>query len=125
MEWGTGFGWVIINGVKYRYDVLVLPDGSVLKRKKELSKNLRKTFGHTPFSLSEFEDLLNICGNPPKILIIGSGQYGYLPVMEDVLRKAEELGIKVIVKRTPEALALLKKLLAEGCRAAGVVHVTC
>ncbi len=124
-EWSTGFGWVIINGVKYGHDVLVLPDGSVLRRKKELSKKLREVYGHTPFSLSELEDLLGVCGRPPEILVIGSGQYGDLPVMEDVLRRAEELGIKVIVKRTPEALTLLKDLLAKRRLVAGVIHVTC
>lgn len=124
-EWGTDFGWVVINGVKYEHDVLVLPDGSVLRRRKELSKKLRGVFGHTPFSLDEFEDLLNVCGRSPEILVIGSGQYSDLPVMEDVLRRAKELGIKVIVKRTPEALTLLKELLAEGRSVAGVIHVTC
>ncbi len=123
--WSTGFGWVVINGVKYKHDVLVLPDGSVLRRRKELSKELRKAFGHTPFSLNELEDLLSACGRPPEILVIGSGQYGDLPVMEDVLRRAKELGIKVIVKKTPEALTLLKELLAEGRLVAGVIHVTC
>lgn len=124
-EWSTGFGWVVINGVKYEHDVLVLPDGSVLRRRKELSKELRRLFGHTPFSLNEFKDLLSICGHPPKILVIGSGQYGDLPVMEDVLRRAKELGIKVIVKKTPEALTLLKELLAKGRHVASVIHVTC
>jgi len=124
-EWSTGFGWVVIDGVKYEHDVLVLPDGSVLRRRKELSKELRRLFGHTPFSLNEFENLLSVCGHPPEILVIGSGQYGDLPVMEDVLKKAKELGIEVIVKKTPEALTLLKELLAEGRRTAGVIHVTC
>ncbi len=124
-EWDTGFGWVIINGKRYEHDVIVLPDGSVLRRRKELSKDLRRLFNHTPFTLKEFNDLLRICGCVPEVLVIGSGQYGDLPVMEEVLRKAEELGLKVIVKRTPEALNMLKEMIAEGRLVAGVIHVTC
>ncbi len=124
-EWDTGFGWVIINGKRYEHDVIVLPDGSVLRRRKELSKDLRRLFNHTPFTLKEFDYLLRICGCVPEVLVIGSGQYGDLPVMEEVLRRAEELGLKVIVKRTPEALNLLKEMIAEGRLVAGVIHVTC
>jgi len=124
-EWATGFGWVIINGVKFEHDVLVLPDGSVVRRRKELSSDLRGKFGHTPFSLKEFDALLHVSPCTPETLVIGSGQYDDLPVMKDVLEKAERLGIRVIIKRTPEALTILKELLSSDKCVAGVLHVTC
>lgn len=28
----TGFGWIVVNGEKYRHDVIVFPDGKVERR---------------------------------------------------------------------------------------------
>ncbi len=124
-EWGTGFGWVVINGERYSHDIIVLPDGEVLRRRKELSKNLRRVYGHTPFTLREFEDVVCRCGCRLEALVIGSGQFGDLPVLKEVYDAASRLGIKLIVMKTPEALSELKRLLSEGRCVAGVIHVTC
>src|SRR4029453_9930327 len=71
------FGALKIDGVTYEHDV-VLDPGEIHKRKKKASKKVRATFGHTPLSVEE-----NIpwrCTH----LIIGTGAYGRLPVMDDV-----------------------------------------
>ncbi len=123
-EWSTGFGWVIVNGVRYRHDVIIMPDGSVVRRRKELSAKYRERYGHTPLSPEEFRDLLRACGNVD-VVIVGTGQYGDMPVMEDVVRVAEEAGVKLIIERTPNALKEIRELLGRGVRAAALIHVTC
>ena len=74
------FGSVRIDGTAYEHDV-VIDRGEVRRRKKKASKKFRDAFGHTPLSLEE--------RIPWKChrLVIGTGAYGRLPVMEEVLHE--------------------------------------
>jgi hypothetical protein len=109
------FGELEIDGVTYEHDV-VIHHGEIEKRKKKASKKFRDDFGHTPLSLEE-----NIpwqCGR----LVIGTGAYGRLPVMDDVKREADERGVTLIVVPTAEAIQFLKKHPRD---TNAVLHVTC
>jgi hypothetical protein len=84
------FGSIQIDGSTYEHDV-VIDRGEISKRKKKASKQFREEFGHTPLSVEE---------NIPwkcRQLVIGSGAYGRLPVMQEVRREAERLKIKLLV----------------------------
>ena len=109
------FGVLEIDGVTYEHDV-VIDHGEIQKRKKKASKKFRDAFGHTPLSLKE--NLPWRCTR----LVIGTGAYGRLPVMDDVKREAGERGVKLIVLPTAEAIEVLQKA-ARGTNA--VLHVTC
>jgi len=109
------FGVVTIDGVAYEYDV-VIDRGEIQKRKKKASKKFRDGFGHTP--LSSEEDIPWQCTR----LIIGTGAYGRLPVMDDVKREADKRRVKLIVLPTAEAIEVLQKS-PRGTNA--VLHVTC
>jgi hypothetical protein len=109
------FGAVEIDGVKYEHDV-VIDGGEIHKRKKKASKRFRADFGHTPLSMDE-----NIPWRCER-LVIGTGAYGRLPVMDDVRREAAERGVTLIVLPTAEAIKALKKGPA---RTNAVLHVTC
>lgn len=109
------FGGLEIDGVTYDHDV-VIDHGEVHKRKKKASKKFRDGFGHTPLSLEEHIPWRCAC------LIIGTGVYGRLPVMDDVKREADERGVKLIILPTAEAIEVLRK----GARETNaVLHVTC
>ncbi|QCP49358.1 hypothetical protein FAZ95_09330 [Trinickia violacea] len=108
------FGYVRIDGVTYRHDV-VIDGGQVRKRKKKPSKAFRETFGHTPVSIAEA-----IPWNCQR-LVIGTGT-GALPVMEEVEEEAERRKVKLVIVPTEEAIARLKKD-AKGTNA--ILHVTC
>ena len=49
------FGWIKVNGEKYEKDIIIHTDGSVTKREKKKSKDLKATYGHTPLSERELD----------------------------------------------------------------------
>ena len=71
------FGWIEINKIRYDYDVIIHGDGSVTKRSKKKSKDLKSTYGHTPLSEYELDFLKK---EQPEKVFIGTGQYGDLPL---------------------------------------------
>ena len=109
------FGSIQIDGSTYEHDV-VIDRGEISKRKKKASKQIREEFGHTPLSVEE---------NIPwkcRQLVIGSGAYGRLPVMQEVRREAERLKIKLLVLPTPEAIKVLQQDQKD---TNAILHVTC
>jgi hypothetical protein len=108
------FGTVRIDGSTYEQDV-VIDRGEVRKRKKAPSKKFRDEFGHTPVSVEE--------AIPWKCrrLVIGTGAYGQLPVMEDVKREAERRHVELTIVPTKEAIRLIEKASAVNA----ILHVTC
>jgi hypothetical protein len=109
------FGHITIGGVGYEHDV-VIDHGSIRKRKKKPSRKFRGAFGHTPLSAEE---------NIPwkcRRLVIGTGTYGNLPVMDDVKREAARRGIELVILPTAEAIRALRTA-SEKTNA--ILHVTC
>jgi hypothetical protein len=111
-----GFGAIEIEGQRYDYDV-VIEAGEVRKRKKKPSKAYRAQFGHTPLSAEETIPWGGEC------LIVGTGVYGSLPVMDEVYREAERRGVEVVAVKTEEACHLLAD--AAPGEANAVLHITC
>jgi hypothetical protein len=109
------FGSIQIDGSTYEHDVVV-DRGEVSKRKKKPSKKFREEFGHTPLSVEE--KIPWKCSQ----LVIGTGAYGKLPVMQEVRREAERLKIKLLALPTAEAIEVLKQ---EPEETNAILHVTC
>ena len=109
------FGSIQIDGVTYEHDILI-DRGEISKRKKKPSKKFRDDFGHTPLSIEEAIPWK--C----KQLIVGTGAYGRLPVMDEIQSEAKQRKVKLVVLPTVEAIDLLKQNL-ENTNA--VLHVTC
>lgn len=108
------FGSIRIDGVTYKYDVLI-DRGHVRQRKKKPSKQFRDAFGHTPLSLEE--DIPWKC----RRLVIGTGT-GALPVMEEVKHEAKRRHIDLVILPTTEAIA---ELTEHPDQANAILHVTC
>jgi len=96
------FGSIQIDGSTYEYDVIV-DRGEIRKRKKKPSKKFREQFGNTPLSIEE--EIPWRCHQ----LVIGSGAYGRLPIMQEVRREAERHKIKLLVLPTTEAIEVLRR----------------
>jgi len=111
-----GFGEIEIDGERYDHDV-VIDRGSIRKRRKKASKQYRSTYGHTP--LSADEDIPWGTGR----LIVGTGAYGSLPIMPEVMTEADRRGVEVVATPTEQALRLVAESDPRDVQA--VLHVTC
>jgi hypothetical protein len=109
------FGSIMIDGVAHSHDV-VIDRGKILKRKKKPSKGFRGQFGYAPVSIEEKVPWR--C----KRLIIGTGRYGSLPVMDEVKREAMRRKIDLVIVPTDEAIELLGQNPKD---TNAVLHVTC
>ena len=109
------FGSLQIDGVAYDHDV-VIDGGKVRKRKKKPSKKFQGQYGHTP--LSAEEEIPWKC----RRLVVGTGAYGRLPVMDDMKLEAERRKVELVLLPTSEAIEKLKRA-AKGTNA--ILHVTC
>lgn len=108
------FGSVQIDESTYEHDI-VLDRGEVRKRIKKPSKRFRDEFGHTPLSIEE--KIPWKCQR----LVIGTGAYGRLPVMEDVRREAKRRDIELLILPTREAIRHIEEDPATNA----ILHVTC
>jgi|SRR5215470_19357711 len=72
------FGAIEIDG---REHDVIIDRGEIRKRKKKASKKFREQFGHSPLLIEE--KIPWKCER----LIVGTGAYGGLPVMEEVRRR--------------------------------------
>jgi hypothetical protein len=109
------FGSIRIDGNEYTHDV-VLDGDEIRKRKKKPSKKFREEFGHTPLSINE--DIPWKCSQ----LVIGTGAYGRLPVMQEVRDEAAQKKVKLMILPTTEAIEVLNRN-PDGANA--ILHVTC
>ena len=109
------FGSIQIDDATYEHDVIV-DRGEILKRKKKPSKQVQDEFGHTPLSVEE--DIPWKC----RQLIIGTGAYGRLPVMEEVRREARRRHVELLVLSTAEAIERLGQNPGD---TNAILHVTC
>lgn len=109
------FGSIEIDGVTWNSDV-VIDRGRVGKRRKKASKRFREEFGHTPLSVEE--DIPWKC----RRLVIGTGAYGRLPVMEDLKREARRRKVGLLVVPTADAIEVLEK---DAKKTNAILHVTC
>jgi hypothetical protein len=116
MKFGDfSFGSIEIDDATYEYDVII-DRGEILKRKKKPSKRFQDEFGHTPLSVEE--DIPWKC----KQLVVGTGAYGRLPVMEEVKREAQRRHVELLILPTAEAI---EKLGRDPGDTNAILHVTC
>jgi hypothetical protein len=111
---GCSFGSIKIDGITHPYDV-VIDCGDVRKRNKA-SKKFRLAFGHTPLLVKE--DIPWSC----RRLVVGTGAYGILPVMEELKDGAVQRNIELVILPTAEAIEVLKRD-PDGTNA--ILHVSC
>jgi hypothetical protein len=109
------FGSIRIDGVTYKHDV-VIDQGEIRKRRKKPSKKFREQFGHTPLSVEE--EVPWKC----RRLVVGTGMYGDLPVMDELKREAERKRVELCVMPTADAI---KVLAGSPASTNAVLHVTC
>ena len=114
----TEFGYIIIEKQKYDYDIYIQLDGSVLKRKKKLSKAIYGT-SHT----ISIEEAKHFFEKKAELVIIGTGQYSQVTLSEEAADYFKRKKCRVYCTSTPQAIQFwndsdIKKRIA-------LFHVTC
>jgi hypothetical protein len=111
------FGWVKVNGVKYEKDIILHSDGSITKREKKKSKDLKPTYGHTPISERELDFLSK---ENPQVVYVGIGHQSALPITPEamsILNKYE-----TVILPTNK---IIEKIKSEDRKMVALIHVTC
>jgi hypothetical protein len=108
------FGEIVINGASYRDDVKILVDGSVVHPWWRGS-------GHRV----DPEDVRDIFGEGPHLLILGMGQPGQMKATPVLRRELEQKGIRLLERPTSEAAEELNAALDRGERVCAGFHLTC
>jgi hypothetical protein len=107
------FGYVRINGVEYRRDVIVFPE-------KVLSDWWRED-GH----ILSLNDLTEVLKYGPGILVIGTGAHGAMKVPQALADELESRGIDVLIAKTDAAVEQFNELTAAKRPAVAALHLTC
>jgi len=111
------FGWIKINGAKYEKDIIIHSDGTITKREKKKSKDLKTVYGHTPLSERE----LNFLSEEKfGALYVGTGHEAALPITPEALEILKKY--KAIILPTPEVIGKIEK---EKKNLVALIHVTC
>ena len=116
----TKFGSITIDGQTYNHDVYINMDGSISKRKKELSRPISR--GHTVLGPEEIKLLLS---QKPETIVIGKGQFGKLPIPKESRELLESSNVIVIEDKLPIVMHLINNLLKEKAKIVAILHITC
>lgn len=106
------FGKIIVDGVLYGSDVVILSDRVVTWRRRE---------GH----LLRIEDLQEALEQKPDTLVIGTGYNGMMEVPGSVVEELRSRGISADVRRTREAVETYNELTRKGRNVVAALHLTC
>ncbi len=105
------FGEMIVDGTKYRKDLIIFPD--------HVKDNWLRKSGH---NLTK-EDIREIINAKPEYLYIGTGKFGLVKVSKEVIRYIESLGIIVFVGKTDDAVSEFNNQSYHN--KIGAFHLTC
>jgi hypothetical protein len=114
----TRFGSITIEGKKYKHDVVIKLDGTVMKRKKKLSKEIYGT-SHK-FSLKEAQFVHQ---EGAEALLIGSGQIGMVELTDEARAFFMDQDCEVELLPTPQAIIRWNE--TQQGNVLGMFHVTC
>ncbi len=114
----TNFGNITIDDTKLT-QVLLIKD-QVIERDYP---KLKELFG-TSHKIGDWE-IEMLFTKSPEIILIGNGTEGKFEIHPDIIKKTEELNIKLIVELTPQAIVTYNKLFQEGKKVNALIHTTC
>ena len=106
-----GFGWYIIDGKRYEYDITII-------------KGKVGTWNREDHLMKE-ENVLPLIKSNPDVIVIGNGASGCIEVREETIDAITAAGIEVIVKNTKDACSTFNRLVKQGKKVAGIFHATC
>jgi hypothetical protein len=107
------FGKMVVNGISYGNDLLVIHG--------EVQEDWRRKTGH----LVDMDDARALLGSAPDILVLGTGRSGMMKIDPSLQTVLEEKGIELIAQPTTEAVRTFNQLWQKGRNVAAGFHLTC
>jgi hypothetical protein len=108
------FGSIQIDGRDYATDVVLL--GGDVK-----SPWWREAGGHV-YAAEDFEELLAAA---PEVVVLGTGYFGRVKVLDETLTALAEAGSEIVVEKTGGAVECFNRFAEEGRDVAAALHLTC
>jgi len=107
------FGRIVIHGVNYTTDVIVMAD--------RIKDNWWRKEGHV-LHVSDIDDAVEQFA--PEAVIVGTGYMGMMKVPKETAQYFQTKGIELHVKKTKEACGLFNAL-SKSKRVLAGLHLTC
>lgn len=110
---GYSFGSMVINGKTYRDDLIILPDGKILKP-------WWRNQGHQ-LGMDDLQELIDLS---PEIIVVGTGVSGRVIPVKNLETDLAKLSIEFIAVPNEEAIKVFNQLALEKSIGGGF-HLTC
>ena len=111
------FGSIVVEGKKYRRDILLFADGTVKKRKGGFLM-----FGSHKIKKQELEELSQ---GQPEIIIVGTGTNGAAHIAPEAESWAKGKNLSLLVQPSYDAVARVNELAEQKKKVAALMHITC
>ena len=111
------FGSIVVEGKKYRRDILIFADGTVKKRRG----------GFVMFGSHEIEkrELEQLSQGQPEAVIIGTGTNGAAHTAPEAENWARQRSLSLLVQPSYDAVAKINALAEGQKKVAALIHITC
>lgn len=119
-KWGAyGYADAVVDGKKYRNDLIFFPDGAVKTRPGGLW-----WWGSHKFKSEEFDEL-KAAGAERAIIGIGMNKNPMAEVSEEAMQHSKRIGLDITVLQSREAMEKWNALSTKDKKLAAIIHITC
>ena len=108
------FGRIRVDGIDYSEDVILL-------RGEVRSPWWRSAGGHV-YAPTDLEEVV---AATPEVVILGTGYFGRVKVLDETRTVLADVGSEVVVEKTSRAVETFNQLATEGRDVAAALHLTC
>ena len=112
------FGSIAVGGKTYRRDILMLPDGTVKRRRD----SIRFGIGSHVIKKGEIDELVKA---NPEVVVVGTGTNAWAQLASDAELCAKEAKVELVALPSQKAVGKFNQLIDEGKRVAALIHITC
>lgn len=107
------FGTLVIDGKTYTDDLIILPDGQILKP-------WWRRQGHQ-LTMDDLDDLID---SAPEVIVAGTGVSGNMKPEKTLSKELSRLAIELIAEHNAKAIEVFNKIGPEK-RVGACFHLTC
>ncbi len=111
------FGSIVVDGKKYRKDLILLPDGKVKQRKGGFWM-----FGDHNIKREEIEELF---GTGAQVAVVGIGTISRARVSDEAQKYMAEKNLDLSILPSRDAVEKWNQTLGQGKKVAALIHITC